>query len=80
MFFFSFFFFPERPECFLLTFGWEFCSLAYAELFIFLATLVRCFGDRLELFETDRGDVEFHHDAFIPAVKPDSKGVRVLVK
>lgn len=41
--------------------------------------MMRCFGDRLELFETTVEDVEFHHDAFIPGVKPGSKGVRVLV-
>ncbi|KAH7050151.1 putative cytochrome P450 [Macrophomina phaseolina] len=55
-------------------------NLAYAELYTLLATVVRCFGDRLELFETTAEDVAFHHDAFIPAVKPGSKGVRVLVK
>ncbi|GME42310.1 cytochrome p450 [Neofusicoccum parvum] len=55
-------------------------NLAYAELFIGLATLVRCFGDRLELYECGVEDVRYHHDAFLPAVRPDSKGVRVLVK
>lgn len=57
-----------------------FDSLAYAELFIGLATLVRCFGDRLELFECGVEDVKYHHDSFLPAVKPGSKVVKVLVK
>ncbi|GME62507.1 Cytochrome P450 [Neofusicoccum parvum] len=54
-------------------------NLAWAELFIFLAMIVRCYGDRLELFKTTLEDVEFHHDAFIPGIKPGTKGVRVLV-
>ncbi|OJD40589.1 cytochrome p450 [Diplodia corticola] len=55
-------------------------NLAYAELFTLLAVLVRCYGHRLELFETTAEDVDFHHDAMIPTVKPGSKGIRVLVK
>ncbi|KAL1651883.1 hypothetical protein SLS58_000006 [Diplodia intermedia] len=55
-------------------------NLAYAELFTLLAMLIRCYGHRLELFETTAEDVDFHHDAMIPAVKPGSKGIRVLVK
>ncbi|KAL0256114.1 hypothetical protein SLS55_008506 [Diplodia seriata] len=55
-------------------------NLAYAELFTLLAMLIRCYGHHLELFETTAEDVDFHHDAIIPAVKPGSKGIRVLVK
>ncbi|KAF4302147.1 cytochrome p450 [Botryosphaeria dothidea] len=55
-------------------------NLAYAELYIGLATWVRFFGDRLELFECGVEDVLYDHDAFLPAVSPKSKGVKVLVK
>ncbi|OCL09743.1 cytochrome P450 [Glonium stellatum] len=54
-------------------------NLAYAELFIGLATIIRQLGGSLQLYETDVGDVEFHHDIFVPGVKPESKGIRVLV-
>lgn len=33
-----------------------------------------------ELYETDKSDVEFAHDFFLPFPKLDSKGVRVLVR
>ncbi|KAF2137173.1 uncharacterized protein K452DRAFT_291838 [Aplosporella prunicola CBS 121167] len=77
----------ERPglERYLLSFskGTRQClgiNLAYAELFIGLASLIRFLGDRLELFETTKEDVRFYRDDFVPGVKPGSKGVRVLVK
>lgn len=54
-------------------------NLAYAELFIGLATLIRQLGGNLQLYETNVEDVEFHHDTFIPGIKPESKGVRVLI-
>ncbi|RDW76745.1 cytochrome P450 [Aspergillus mulundensis] len=53
-------------------------QLAYAELYIGLASLIRRFD--FELYETDRSDVDLARDRFIPRAKAASKGVRVLVK
>lgn len=53
-------------------------NLAYAELYITLATIFRRF--RFELFETGREDVDAEHDFMVPFPRLDSKGVRVLVK
>jgi hypothetical protein len=52
-------------------------SLAYAELYLALAAIVRRFT--LELFETDSSDIEAVCDAMMPMPKADSKGVRVVV-
>jgi hypothetical protein len=51
--------------------------LAYAELYLTLAAVVRRF--RLELFETDFSDIEGVCDAMMPMPKVDSKGVRIRV-
>ena len=53
-------------------------SLAYAELYISLATIFRRF--RLELYETTRRDVDAKVDYFIPKPESGGQGVRVLVK
>ncbi|KAF2231043.1 putative cytochrome P450 [Viridothelium virens] len=53
-------------------------NLAYMELYVALATIFRRF--ELELFDTDRSDVDFIRDVVVPMPKRDSKGVRVLVK
>ncbi|RDW74782.1 hypothetical protein BP6252_05924 [Coleophoma cylindrospora] len=63
-------------------------NLAYAELYIALANVLRRYGGpgspgpdgNFELYETDEGDVKMVSDNFIPFVKGDTKGVRVLVK
>ena len=55
-------------------------NLARAELFLALAAVMRRFGGDLELFETDRSDVDVAHDFFTPAARLDSKGMRVVVK
>ncbi|KAL0258271.1 hypothetical protein SLS55_007444 [Diplodia seriata] len=55
-------------------------NLAYAEMHIALATVLRRFGDRMELFETSIDDVRVQRDLFIPKAKVGSKGVRVLIK
>lgn len=52
-------------------------SLAYAELYLTLAAIVRRF--HLELFETDFSDIEAVFDAVMPLPKADTEGVRVLV-
>lgn len=41
-----------------------------------ISTILRRF--KLELFETDVEDVRVKHEIFIPFVKMDSKGVRVV--
>lgn len=41
-----------------------------------ISTILRRF--KLELFETDVEDVRIKHEIFIPFVKMDSKGVRVV--
>ena len=53
-------------------------SLAYAELYLTLAAVVRQFN--LELFDTTASDIEAVCDAFMPMPKIDSKGVRVIVR
>lgn len=53
-------------------------QLAYAELFIGIATLFRRFN--LVLFETDRSAVDFYMDRFVPKAKPGTHGVRVFVE
>ena len=52
-------------------------SLAYAELYLTLACVFRCFD--LELFETTRADVDPQHDFMVPSPRLESKGMRVLV-
>lgn len=52
--------------------------LAYMELFIALATVIR--RHEFEIFETDRSDVDFVNDLVRPMPKWGSKGVRVMVK
>ena len=53
-------------------------NLAYAEMYITLATLFRRY--EMELSETGPVDVEVAHEYHIPQVKNGSKGLRVLVK
>ncbi|KAL4805094.1 cytochrome P450 [Aspergillus unguis] len=53
-------------------------QLAYAELFIGIARLIRRF--EFELFETGMTDVVMARDCFVPRPGKGSKGVRVLVK
>jgi cytochrome P450 len=53
-------------------------NLAKVEMYLTLAVLFQRF--EMELFETERSDVDLAHDFFIPYARTDSKGVRVLVK
>ena len=53
-------------------------QLAYAELYIGLATLFRRF--ELELFDTTRDAVDCWMDRFVPRPKPGTLGVRVKVR
>ena len=65
-------------------------NLAYAELYICLASMFRCFGSvnvhdgddegYLELYDTDVGDVAVAVDGFVPMPKHGSKGVRIRVR
>jgi len=43
-----------------------------------ISTILRQF--KLDLFETDVEDVRVKHEIFIPFVKMDSKGVRVVLR
>lgn len=52
-------------------------NLAYMELFVCLASVMRRFS--FELYETDASDIELAHDFFLPSPKLDSKGIRVKV-
>ncbi|KAL3420072.1 cytochrome P450 [Phlyctema vagabunda] len=64
-------------------------NLAYAELYLALASIFRSYGSKsvhsatdsgyLELFETDLKDVAIAADGITPLVVPESKGVRVRV-
>jgi cytochrome P450 len=59
-------------------------ELAGTEIVYTLAVAVRKWagddGEGMELFETDRSDVDIEHDFFNPFARLDSKGVRVLLK
>jgi cytochrome P450 len=52
-------------------------QLAYADLYIGLASFFRRF--ECELFETERDAVDVYLDSFVPRPKPGTKGVRVKV-
>lgn len=52
--------------------------LAYAEIYMAIATLFRRFD--FELFETEKEDVMCLYDMFVPHPRKGSKGVRVFVK
>ncbi|KAK4235976.1 cytochrome P450 [Achaetomium macrosporum] len=52
-------------------------ELAYADLYIALATFFRRF--ECELYETGREAVEVYMDCFVPRPRPGTKGVRVKV-
>ncbi|KAB2571853.1 Cytodhrome monooxygenase aflU [Lasiodiplodia theobromae] len=73
----------QRLEKYLVNFskGSRSCvgiNLAKTEIPLALAAV---FGRRfeMELFETDRSDVDLKHDFFNPCAKLDSKGVRVII-
>lgn len=53
-------------------------QLAWAELYVGLASLFRRF--ELEIYETDKSDVELARDRFVPRPVASSKGVHFLVK
>lgn len=44
-----------------------------------LGLVIRRLGSQLELFDTDKSDVEIESDQFVAMPKSDSKGVRVVV-
>ena len=87
-----------RLDRFMVSFskGSRICAginLAYAEVYLGLASLFRRFGSAgvdgvrfdgdegvLELFETGLEDVEIYSDSFIPFPNWGSKGVRIKVK
>lgn len=53
-------------------------NLAYAEIYLILSTLFRRYD--MELFETNIDSVRLYADFFLPATKPNTQGVRVLIK
>lgn len=53
-------------------------ELAYAEIYITIATLFRRYG--LELWETERADVDVAHECHIPQARRNARPVRVVVK
>jgi hypothetical protein len=55
-------------------------SLAYCELYITLAALIFRVLPEVQLFETVEDDVKYHHDSFVPGLRPESKGVRICKK
>ena len=70
-------------------------QLAYAELHLVLSGVWRRFGGppatdsgpipqgyggRMELFETDKRDIEMEYDLFVPYGKKDSQGIRIVIK
>ncbi len=63
-------------------------NLAYAELYLTLTKLFRCYGSEdvkgdmgwLELWETGERDIEIVGDSITPFNPKESKGVRIVVK
>jgi len=55
-------------------------NLAYCELYFAVTALVLRVFPHMELFETTEEDIKYHHDLFIPQPRPESLGLRVLVK
>ncbi|MCJ1438149.1 hypothetical protein MMC27_007536 [Xylographa pallens] len=71
----------SRPDLYVFGRGARQCAaqnLAYAELYLSLAAIVRRFD--IELHETSYQDIEAVCDALFPMPKEDTKGVRILVK
>lgn len=52
-------------------------SLAFAELYMAVATVFRTFD--MKLHETTVDDVRLHSDMMLPHPKQGSKGVRVMI-
>jgi len=65
-------------------------NLAYQELYPVLAGIFRKYDvydgsskakePTLQLYETDRGDVDIYADFVTPVPKPESQGIRIVVK
>jgi len=55
-----------------------FYSLAYANIYLTTATLVRSID--LELCGTDESDVEIARDIMAAGTRSDSRGLRVVIK
>ena len=63
-------------------------QLAYAEMYLLIAGILRRYGgpqDKgphgwLELYETDKTDVEMVADKFVPLPKRGSKGIQVMIR
>lgn len=56
-------------------------NLAYAELYITIATVFRRFGRKARLFETDRErDVDVLKDFFVASPSLESRGVRIVIQ
>ena len=53
-------------------------SLAYAELYLTLATLVRRFD--WDMYETGLDDIVCKHDFFVAVADLESKGVRAILR
>ncbi len=62
---------------FLYSTNYHLASLAYAELYLGIAILIRRFD--MELYNTTIADVEIQRDHFIPAPSKTSNGVRIRV-
>ncbi|KAK4182601.1 cytochrome P450 [Podospora australis] len=54
-------------------------NLAYADMYILLATLFRPGGPRMTLYKTDESDVKFECDFGVSSPRLDSKGVRATI-
>lgn len=56
-------------------------QLAYAEMYIALATFFRSpVGSKARLYETDRSDVAYTRDRFVPKPRLESQGVRITLE
>ncbi len=73
----------ERLDKYIVNFGRGSRSclgmnLANAEIYLTLAAVFRRFD--MQLYETERDEVDIAHDFFVPCPKLDAKGVRVVLK
>jgi len=54
-------------------------SLAYAEMYVAIATMFRPGGPKISLYETDDSDVEVAVDLILASPKLSSRGTRAMV-
>lgn len=54
-------------------------SLAYAEMYMAIATMFRPGGPKMSLYETDDSDIEVAVDLILASPKLNGRGTRVVI-